>query len=290
VFVEGANHSLDTYWATPGATEWSGPLVVGGDDTTYSAQAAALNVNTSLVSVFAQGPNDSFDTYWDRPGSEPWNGPLQIGASGTTFATPIAPQPPTAVADGAASVSPVTEVVNGSVNPEDEPVTKCRFEYGPTPSYGATIPCAGSVGEGVVPVPVSATIHGLSSDTEYHFRVVAVGPGGTSESPDATFTTAVFGVTTESLPEGTVYTKTNKALYAATLVAAGGKPPYKWSLASGAKLPPGLKLSSKGTITGKATTAGTYTLTVQAVDTKTKTKPPTQNKATAALSIAINPA
>jgi hypothetical protein len=40
-------------------------------------------------------------------------------------------------------------------------------------------------------------------------------------------------------------------------------------------------------ISGKATTAGTFSFTVQVVDTKTKTKPPTQNKATAVLSITI---
>lgn len=49
-----------------------------------------------------------------------------------------------------------------------------------------------------------------------------------------------------------------------------------------------LKLSSKGVISGKAKTAGTYTFTVQVVDTKTKTKPPTQNIATATLSITIS--
>ena len=51
--------------------------------------------------------------------------------------------------------------------------------------------------------------------------------------------------------------------------------------------PPGLKLSSKGVISGKAKTAGTYSFTIQVVDTKTKAKPPTQNKATAVLSITI---
>ena len=85
-----------------------------------------------------------------------------------------------------------------------------------------------------------------------------------------------------------VYTKANKALYLATLTASGGNPPYKWSLAAGSNpLPPGLKLSSKGVIKGKATTAGVYSITVQIIDKKTKAKPPTQNTATATLSITI---
>jgi len=197
---------------------------------------------------------------------------------------------PSVSSPASSTVSPVSEFLSASVDPEGEPVTECRFEYGTTDAYGASVPCSSLPGEGEGAIPVSATAAGLRPGTEYHYRVVAVGPGGASESTDATFTTAAFGVTTESLPEGTVYTKANKKSYAATLTAAGGKPPYKWSLTTGSKLPPGLKLASSGKISGKATTAGTYTFTVQVVDTKTKTKPPTQNKATAMLSITINPA
>ncbi len=99
-------------------------------------------------------------------------------------------------------------------------------------------------------------------------------------------------VTTVSLPNGTVYSKTTKAIYGATLSAVGSNPPFKWSLASGSSpLPPGLKLNAKGVLSGKATTAGTYPFVVKVVDTKTKktkTKPSTQNTATAALSITIS--
>jgi hypothetical protein len=111
-------------------------------------------------------------------------------------------------------------------------------------------------------------------------------------APDAiqafTLTVLPIGVTTTSLPGGSVYSKINKASYSATLSASGGNPPYKWSLVSGSSLPPGLKLSSKGVVSGKAKTAGTYAFTVQVVDTKTKAKPPTQNKVTARLSITIS--
>jgi len=197
---------------------------------------------------------------------------------------------PTVALDSPTSLSVSSESLSGSVDPNGEPVSECRFEYGPTEALGSTAACEGTIGEGEAGVPVSAVVSGLKPATIYHYRLVAVSPGGTGESSVASFTTPAFGITTESLPEGTVYAKANKKSYAVTLVATGGKPPYKWSLAAGSKLPPGLKLSPKGTITGKATTAGTYTFTVQAVDTKTKTKPPTQNKATATLSITINAA
>ena len=198
--------------------------------------------------------------------------------------------PPTVATAPPTSLSVTSERLSGSVDPGGEPVSECRFEYGPTEALGSTAPCEGTIGEGEAGVPVSAVVSGLKPARIYYYRLVALGPGGTGESSVASFTTPAFGITTESLPEGTVYTKANKKGYAATLTAVGGKPPYKWSLAAGSKLPPGLKLSSKGTITGKATTAGTYTFTVQAVDTKTKTKPPTQDKAAATLSITISPA
>ncbi len=97
-------------------------------------------------------------------------------------------------------------------------------------------------------------------------------------------------VTTASLPNGSVYSKTNKVIYSATLEAAGGNLPYKWSLPPGyeSQLPPGLKLrKSSGLIYGRATTPGTYYFTVEVVDKKAKAKPHTQAFATADLSITI---
>ena len=83
---------------------------------------------------------------------------------------------------------------------------------------------------------------------------------------------------------------THKVAYSASLTVVGGTGPYKWTLAPGsAKLPAGLKLNkSTGAITGTPKTAGTYAFTVQVVDAKTKTRPPTQNRATLALSITVS--
>ena len=53
--------------------------------------------------------------------------------------------------------------------------------------------------------------------------------------------------------------------YTATLEAVGGTPPYTWSIASGS-LPPGLSLSSDGTITGTPTETGTFTFSLKIVD------------------------
>ena len=106
-----------------------------------------------------------------------------------------------------------------------------------------------------------------------------------SESPPAT-TTATFSITiqssllitTSSLPPGTVNTP-----YSATLTAAGGLPPYTWSVTSGS-LPAGLSLdANSGVISGTPTTPGRSSFTVQVSDSQS---PPAT--ASAPLSITVN--
>ncbi len=81
---------------------------------------------------------------------------------------------------------------------------------------------------------------------------VTVGSGSTAPTP--------IQITTSSLP-----TATQNSSYSSTLTAKGGTAPYTWSIASG-QLPPGLKLSTSGVISGTPTAAGTYTFSVRAKD------------------------
>lgn len=53
--------------------------------------------------------------------------------------------------------------------------------------------------------------------------------------------------------------------YKATLTASGGAPPYRWSLVGGV-VPPGLNLSSNGTIDGIPTISSSYTFAAQVFD------------------------
>lgn len=70
-----------------------------------------------------------------------------------------------------------------------------------------------------------------------------------------------------TLPAGT-----QKYRYQATLSAAGGKPPYSWSLSSGSILPTGLTLSSTGLISGTISSTaytGNQSFTVKVTDSAT---------------------
>lgn len=94
----------------------------------------------------------------------------------------------------ASEAQPNELTLNGTVNPEGEPIEECLFEYGETAAYGNTVPCAETateVGHGSNPVSVHAKINGLSVGTTYHFRVVAVakhvpihGKDGTASTPN----------------------------------------------------------------------------------------------------------
>lgn len=79
--------------------------------------------------------------------------------------------------------------------------------------------------------------------------------------------TALSVTTFPVLPSGTA-----GFAYLATLLAAGGTPPYNWSLATGASLPKGLSLTSSGTITGtmsSGTQVGNHRVTFQVTDSST---------------------
>jgi hypothetical protein len=94
-----------------------------------------------------------------------------------------------------------------------------------------------------------------------------------------------LAVSTPSLPNGTV----GKA-YSATLAAEGGSAPYKWQLVSGAgTLPVGLRLKANGTISGKPTTAGPSTFSVEVLAAKSASSPATQAISWRTLSITIKP-
>jgi hypothetical protein len=103
-----------------------------------------------------------------------------------TTASAGGPLPQTGAAD---PTGKSTATLSGTVNPEGNEVTSCKFEYGTTIAYGAAVPCSPSPGSGRSPVAVSAELTGLAASTTYHYRLVAASGQGSAEGEDATFET-----------------------------------------------------------------------------------------------------
>jgi len=94
-----------------------------------------------------------------------------------------AAQDPPVVTTGTAQPGTTTATLNGTVDPNGT-ATSYHFEYGTTTDYGLESPTQ-SAGSGPDPVPVQATVSGLTASTTYHYRLVA----GDVNGADATFKT-----------------------------------------------------------------------------------------------------
>jgi hypothetical protein len=101
------------------------------------------------------------------------------------------------VPDVVTGLEPVEEeqegsvTLEGTVNPDGEPVTSCQFEYGTESSYGQIAPCAVLPGSGSSPVTVRAQVSGLAPLGTYHYRLVAGNANGTNAGSDHSFVAPV---------------------------------------------------------------------------------------------------
>ncbi len=127
----------------------------------------------------------------------------------------------------------------------------------------------GSLPDGLNLSSVTGEISGTPiSEGTFTFTVQVADSAVPCQTADKSFSIAVVAnpappleILTNSLPTAEIGTP-----YNVTLMAAGGAPPYSWSLASGL-LPAGLSLnSSTGEIGGIPETEGTYTFTAGVTD------------------------
>jgi hypothetical protein len=104
-----------------------------------------------------------------------------------TLKTAAAPGPPGATTGSARNVTPVAARLTASVDPNGR-ATTYHFEYGTSTSYGKRTADA-SAGSGQSARSVSAAITGLTSNTRYHYRVVASNDAGVARGRDRSFST-----------------------------------------------------------------------------------------------------
>jgi hypothetical protein len=113
-------------------------------------------------------------------------------AIGAVLAVPAAGQAatpaPTLATSGVSNVGYSSATLYGYVNAQGQ-ATNYYFEYGTTTAYGTQSPLS-PAGGSTSTVKIDQAITGLQAATKYHYRLVAVGPGGTVAGGDRTFTTA----------------------------------------------------------------------------------------------------
>lgn len=98
---------------------------------------------------------------------------------------------PTVSTGQATAVTETGATLEGTVNPEGQPVTSCEFQYGTSTSYGQSVACLpAGIGSGSEPVPVAAGIKGLQGNVTYHYRLVSSNANGTENGADQTLTTS----------------------------------------------------------------------------------------------------
>jgi hypothetical protein len=156
----------------------------------------STNNGTNWTTEIASTPNDGSYT-WTVPNSPSTHCLVRISDAGdgdpsdtsdAVFTILIVVLTPPTVTTGTASdVTTNSATLNGTVNPNGKS-TNYYFEYGLNTSYG-TATSTQSAGSGTTDVPVSEPVSGLSSNTTYHFRLVAENSDGTSYGDDQTFKT-----------------------------------------------------------------------------------------------------
>lgn len=136
---------------------------------------------------------------------------------------------------------------------------------------GGAAPYSWQYVSGSLPGGVSVGTNGTVSGTPaaggvYSFNVRVTDSTGATATSTVNLTIGVgLAVATVSLPNAQV-----GAAYSQTLTAAGGVPPYTWSVSSGtivaSQLPAGLTLSSSGVLSGTPLAAGSSSFTVRVAD------------------------
>ena len=171
-------------------------------------------------------------------------------------------------------VSGTSNLYKPSISTYSLPAGLAGLAYEASLSASGTTPITWDIISGDLPLGITMTTGGKLTGTPAEagtytatFRAKNIG-GEASKDLKIIIGTSAFlsapTITTTSLPDGTVDAGYNTSL------KASGSGPITWELSDGT-LPPGLTLSTNGTIAGTPTTAGSYDITVMASNTAGET-------------------
>ena len=100
--------------------------------------------------------------------------------------------PPGATTEAATSVTASGATLNAAIDPNGRETTY-HFEYGPTTSYGTSVPVPNAAETSTFSTEIEKrAITGLEPERTYHYRIVATNPSGTSDGTDHTFVTSAL--------------------------------------------------------------------------------------------------
>ena len=129
----------------------------------------------------------------------------------TTGSNAVQTAQPAATTNAATNLAQTSAALNATVNPNGG-TTTVQFQYRRTSNYGSTTSTQ-NIGSGTNPVPVSASITGLTRGRTYHFRISATNSVGTTLGADQTFVTPNSSL----VPTATTSTATGVTVNSATL-------------------------------------------------------------------------
>ena len=248
---------------------------------TLTVRPAVLTITTDTLPNGASGSPYS-NLFTAAGGTKPYNWSLSGGVppglsvnadSGIVSGTPTTPGTYTftaLVSDGgsqpanksfAITITPSIVITNASPLPTLTAGLPGNISFSAT---GGTRPYVWSVGSGSIPAGMtfaSGQLTGTPTTPESSSFTVQVTDSNRA-STSKSFTIEVrpgVTITTESLPNGVAGTA-----YAASATAAGGVPPYRWT--ANGTLPPGISVDDGGVFSGRPTTQGTYTFTLEVSD------------------------
>ena len=304
-----ANNKAATSACPPAVETVVSVLVHNGSTLTDAASDTGSGVG-SVVYYYCPSPNF---TVLACTSSTPWT---QIGTSSGTspYSVTWNGQP----ANGSYVVVAVgtDNVLNADANPSAAiPVTVINLGMSPSTlsaatvgtSYSATVTASGGTGpysytvsSGTLPpgLGINASSGAISGTPtaggSFSFTISAADSATpqnvVSQGYTLTVNAPTVGLSPSTLPAGTYGTA-----YSQTITASGGTSPYTYARTSGT-LPPGLTLSTGGTLAGTPTAPGSYTFTVTATDSSTGTGPFTASQSytvtvtKAVLTVTANPA